>query len=164
MTIKATNLKFIAGKTYTTRSICDSDTIFSYEIVSRTNKTMMIKHSGKTFKRGIYIMDGEEYCRPDGTFSMCPVIRASSLTTDAEPDSNVIKLTKPTQDNVEAVKRVIGTIDLTPTWVEQMRIAAHALMLTTNDEARRNAMLEMERCGQLADLHVQAERARKQQA
>lgn len=71
--------KFEVGKTYSTRSACNYDCIFSWEVVARTAKQLTLKKSSsdKTFKRGIYIYEGIEHCRPQGTFSMCPVISAA---------------------------------------------------------------------------------------
>lgn len=68
--------KFEAGKTYSTRSICDSECIFAFEVLKRTAKTLTIRHGKDVFKRGIYIYDGDEHCRPMGYFSMCPIINA----------------------------------------------------------------------------------------
>jgi hypothetical protein len=74
--ITTTEKRFEVGKTYYTRSICDHDCIFRYEIVARTAKQITIRKQGKTFKRGVYVYDGIEHCKPDGTYSMCPVISA----------------------------------------------------------------------------------------
>lgn len=70
-------ITFETGKTYQTRSICDYDCVFSYEVVSRTAKQLTLKVDGnKIVKRGIFVRDGVEHCKPEGTYSMCPVIRA----------------------------------------------------------------------------------------
>jgi hypothetical protein len=68
--------KFVVGKTYTTRSICDYDTIYRFEIVARTAKQMTIREHGEIKKRGIFVRDGVEYCKPHGTYSMCAIISA----------------------------------------------------------------------------------------
>ena len=58
------NMKtFEAGKTYTTRSACDRNCIFSVTIVSRTAKTVKTAE-GKTLRIGTY--DGAEFVRPMG--------------------------------------------------------------------------------------------------
>lgn len=70
--------RFEVGKTYTTRSICDHNCIYSYLVVKRTAKQIHLRTQGKdTVKRGIYIYEGVEHCKPEGTYSMCPVINAN---------------------------------------------------------------------------------------
>lgn len=71
--------QFQAGKTYSTRSICDYDCIFSFEVISRTAKQLTLRQQGKTFKRGVYSYDGIEHCKPSGSYSMCPVISADKM-------------------------------------------------------------------------------------
>jgi len=69
---------FKVGKTYTTRSACDYDCVFSYKVIARTAKQITIERGrGDVVKRGVYLRDGVEYCKPEGTYSMCPVIRAA---------------------------------------------------------------------------------------
>jgi hypothetical protein len=69
-------MKFQVGKTYATRSICDYDCIFSFEILSRTEKTVTTKVHGKLVKRGVKVSDGIEQFKPFGSYSMCAVITA----------------------------------------------------------------------------------------
>jgi hypothetical protein len=69
--------QFKIGRTYSARSICDYDTIFRFKIVGRTAKTITIEQHGETRRRGVYLYDGVEHCKPYGTYSMCPVIDAS---------------------------------------------------------------------------------------
>jgi hypothetical protein len=75
----ASLVKFEIGNTYSTRSSCDWDTIFSYTVIARTAKTITIedKH-GHVSKRGVKAdYDGvAEACYPEGRYSMCPVIKA----------------------------------------------------------------------------------------
>lgn len=68
--------QFTVGLTYTDRSACDYDCIFSWKVIARTAKQLTLEQHGKTFKRGIYIYDGTECCRPSGSYSMAPSIRA----------------------------------------------------------------------------------------
>ena len=68
--------KFIVGRTYRTRSACDYDCIFAWEVVARTEKQLTLSDRGNIFKRGIRTYNGVETCRPLGTYSMCPVISA----------------------------------------------------------------------------------------
>ena len=66
-------MKFEAGKTYTTRSICDHDCIISVTIEKRTAKTVTTSEQ-KTFRVAEY--DGAEFIKPWGSYSMAPIIRA----------------------------------------------------------------------------------------
>lgn len=71
--------KFQVGKTYSTRSICDSDCIIAVAIVKRTEKTVTGYFKGepgpsKTFRVGEH--DGAEFIKPWGSYSMCPIINA----------------------------------------------------------------------------------------
>jgi hypothetical protein len=68
--------QFEVGKTYYTRSIADYDTIFSFEILGRTAKTVTTTVYGKIVNRGIRVYDGREQFKPFGTYSMCAVISA----------------------------------------------------------------------------------------
>ncbi|AZO67669.1 hypothetical protein [Mesorhizobium sp. M6A.T.Cr.TU.016.01.1.1] len=65
---------FEAGKTYKTRSICDSNCWFSITVASRTAKTIKTE-KGKTLRIGSY--DGAEFVKPMGSYSMAPIIRAA---------------------------------------------------------------------------------------
>jgi hypothetical protein len=70
--------QFQVGKVYTTRSACDYDCIFGYKVIARTAKQItMERNRGDVVKRGVFLIDGVEYCKPEGTYSMCPVISAN---------------------------------------------------------------------------------------
>ena len=71
--------KFQIGQTYTTRSACDYECIFSFTVVKRTNKFITITDNRGNQKRaGIFLFDENiEHCFPDGRYSMAPVISAS---------------------------------------------------------------------------------------
>ena len=68
--------KFEVGKTYSTRSIVDHDTVYSFEILARTEKTVTVTVSGKTVRRGLYVYDGHEQFKPHGSYSMCAIVSA----------------------------------------------------------------------------------------
>ena len=81
--------KFEVGKCYYTRSICDYDCVFIYKIIKRTEKNVYLQEedtSEGTKKRKIYIDErsGIEFCLPDGSYSMCPVIDANDVLTMEE--------------------------------------------------------------------------------
>lgn len=65
---------FETGKTYKTRSICDSNCWFTITVVSRTARTIKTE-KGKTLRVGTY--DGAEFVKPMGSYSMAPIIRAA---------------------------------------------------------------------------------------
>lgn len=67
---------FQAGKTYTTRSICDHDCIIAVTIEKRTAKTVTttVRGEQKTFRVAEY--DGAEFIKPWGSYSMAPIINA----------------------------------------------------------------------------------------
>lgn len=67
-------MNFEVGKTYTTRSICDSECLIRATIIRRTAKTVTLA-SGKTFRLSVY-RDVEQF-RPWGNYSMSPVIDAT---------------------------------------------------------------------------------------
>jgi hypothetical protein len=68
--------QFEIGKQYSARSICDSDTVFTFTILKRSAKFITIKAWGEEKRVGIYEYDGAEQARPLGNYSMCPIIRA----------------------------------------------------------------------------------------
>lgn len=68
---------FETGKTYATRSICDSNCIISVEVVSRTPKTLQVKTGGKAKTLRIGTYDGAEFVKPWGSYSMAPIVRAT---------------------------------------------------------------------------------------
>jgi hypothetical protein len=73
----ATETKFQIGRTYSTRSICDINCVYSYEILSRTQATVTISIEGNEVKRKVAVREGVETFYPMGKYSMAPVIRAA---------------------------------------------------------------------------------------
>lgn len=71
--------QFKVGQTYTTRSACDYDCIFSFTVVSRTDKSVKIIGDllDKPTSRKIRIYSDSESVMPLGSFSMAPVITAN---------------------------------------------------------------------------------------
>ena len=68
--------QFKVGETYSTRSICDHECIFSFKILRRTAKCVWIKVDGETVRRGIEPWDGKETFYPFGKYSMAAIISA----------------------------------------------------------------------------------------
>lgn len=71
--------KFEVGKSYTMRSACDHNCVWVYTVTARTAATVTIT-DGKETKRcriSKWSRDCEEVL-PLGSFSMCPILAASS--------------------------------------------------------------------------------------
>jgi hypothetical protein len=72
--------QFEIGKTYTTRSICDSNCVFTIKVVARTAKTIKtIDEDGepRTYRVSISAWDGAERVSM-GSYSMAPGFSANS--------------------------------------------------------------------------------------
>lgn len=67
--------KFEIGKEYFTRSICDSECVFSIKITGRTAKTVSYEYMGESRRSKIRFDDSGEYIQPD-RYSMAPTFRA----------------------------------------------------------------------------------------
>lgn len=74
--------KFETGKTYSCRSICDHECIYSFTVVSRTDRTVTIGVHGRNVRRKVRVCtyDNSEMIDPLGRYSMSPVLRASKPT------------------------------------------------------------------------------------
>jgi hypothetical protein len=68
---------FQVGTTYAVRSMCDWDTVFRYTVTARTAKFITVDDGYSTRRVGVTITDGVEKAKPEGTYSMCPVISAA---------------------------------------------------------------------------------------
>ena len=73
--------RFEVGKTYATSSICDHNCVFSYTIIKRTAKTVVIRDKfGDTRRCKLHNgYHGAECIYPQGVYSMCPVLDATDL-------------------------------------------------------------------------------------
>jgi hypothetical protein len=71
-------MNFQTGKTYTTRSIVNSDTTISVTVLRRTAKTIYVKGDVLT-KQALRVWqhNGVEQVAPWGKYSMSPVISAN---------------------------------------------------------------------------------------
>jgi len=69
--------KFEAGDVYHKRSICDSDCIFKFEVISRTEKRIKLKTMEGIVTKKIYQLEEFELVYPLGKYSLCPVIRSN---------------------------------------------------------------------------------------
>jgi len=68
--------QFEVGKTYSTRSMCNWDCIYSFVILARTAKSVTVDVHGKTVRRGLSIYEGVEQFKPFGNYSMAAIISA----------------------------------------------------------------------------------------
>ncbi|KKL63395.1 hypothetical protein LCGC14_2175520 [marine sediment metagenome] len=68
--------RFEIAKTYTTRSACDHNCIFSHEVLNRTKKMVIIKVHGEIVRRKIEVYNDSETIYPYGKYSMAPVLTA----------------------------------------------------------------------------------------
>lgn len=74
---------FVVGKKYYMTSSC-SDCVWEYEVIGRTAQTITIKAEDGTVKKcrinkGLTEYYGAEVVFPQGTFSMCPSLKATKL-------------------------------------------------------------------------------------
>jgi hypothetical protein len=72
--------KFEPGKTYFTRSVCDSDCIIKVEVIGRTDKTIKtIGRDGAAKTLRVTVWNGVETVKPWGSYSMAPIVSADRL-------------------------------------------------------------------------------------
>ena len=75
--------QFNVGQTYSMRSVCDHNCIWSYKVIKRTAKTVKLEPSDKTYGDVItcrpYIYEGIEKCKPTGSYSMAPILSADKV-------------------------------------------------------------------------------------
>ncbi len=67
---------FEIGRSYKTRSICDSNCWFSLTVVGRTAKTIKANVGGKMKTLRLSVYAGAEFVKPYGSYSMAPIINA----------------------------------------------------------------------------------------
>lgn len=73
--------KFEVGKTYSMRSVCNHDCVWSYTVIARTACTITVQNdSGEKEKFRISKKTSEylkaESVYPLGNYSMCPILTA----------------------------------------------------------------------------------------
>ena len=72
--------KFEIGKTYSMRSVCDHDCVWTYTVTARTAQTITISDDKKSQKCRIIKRLSEyrnaESVYPLGQYSMCPILSA----------------------------------------------------------------------------------------
>ena len=68
--------QFEVGKTYSTRSACDYDCIFTFTVTKRTAKTVTVRSNLGEVARKVRVYDGAEHLYPHGIYSMAAIISA----------------------------------------------------------------------------------------
>jgi len=77
-----TTKKFKIGQTYSTRSICNHECIFSFKVIKRTAKSVWIEEQdmglvrGETGRKKITVWKDAESFKPFGSYSMAPIVTA----------------------------------------------------------------------------------------
>ena len=64
-----------AGTTLTARSICDSECIFTAEVIKATAKTITVKCMGNVKRCKIHEFEGRRFIYATGRYSMAPTFR-----------------------------------------------------------------------------------------
>lgn len=68
---------FTIGETYSTRSICDSECVWTWTVTARTAKFVTLEdRHGYLTRVGVNMWEGVESAKPLGRFSMSPTIYA----------------------------------------------------------------------------------------
>lgn len=73
--------KFQVGNTYGTRSICDSNCVFSFKVLRRTEKTITVYCNTYNKEKNLRVSEGYmnstvEQVKPLGSYSMAPIVTA----------------------------------------------------------------------------------------
>ena len=75
--------KFEIGKSYSTRSICNHECVWTYKVLKRTACTVTMEKNGEVFtsriSKKVSEHFGVETIYPEGRYSMCPVLTAESI-------------------------------------------------------------------------------------
>lgn len=103
------SIQFNAGQVYSTRSIGDSNCIYTWQVIKRSDSSVWIQEmsrcgelQGKVERRKITERDGVEMIYPNGKYSMAPTLRATSK--DLLPTPERISLEKEYGD----VRRMVN--------------------------------------------------------
>ena len=81
------NTRFLIHNTYSTRSSCNHECVYTFKIIKRTEKNVWIIEAGEKeiIRRKIIMCEGIETIFPLGKYSMAPVLRANkNINTPTE--------------------------------------------------------------------------------
>jgi len=80
----STTHTFQIGNTYSARSACNYDTVWTFAVIKRTAKFITIKDEyGEIRRVGVRTWNGVEFASPLGTYSMAPVLSADKALAAA---------------------------------------------------------------------------------
>ena len=71
-----TNNEIKAGQTLTARSVCDSDCVFTVDVLARKGAFVTVKAQGNTRRMKVMNLGDGEFIYALGKYSMCPIFRA----------------------------------------------------------------------------------------
>ncbi len=72
--------KFKIDETYSCKSVCDQDCVWSFIVISRTDKTITLADQDRkvvTKKISMHYDGTTETCFPLGRYSMAPILKAA---------------------------------------------------------------------------------------
>jgi hypothetical protein len=97
-------IKFKIGK-YEKCSIGDSECIFKYEIVRRTEKSVWIKRQMESgiVRRSISVYDNAEAIYPDGKHSFCTILRPEDRVEEEEEKTEINSVIEITEENKKEI-------------------------------------------------------------
>ena len=94
--------KFEVGKKYYCYSPYNSDRLYEFEVVKRTEKMVTVKNSdGEIKRRKIDTRDNEEIIYPNGKYSMCLVLGSNHVVTETEEKAE--NVTEEKENNITYV-------------------------------------------------------------
>ena len=71
--------KFETGTTYTMRSVCDHNAVWSFDVLRRTAKTVWLIVDGNVRSFRVKVWNDCEEIMPLGSYSMAPRLTADSV-------------------------------------------------------------------------------------
>lgn len=72
-------IKFIPGQLLKTSAVSNHETIYTAQVIKRTDKTIVIFEDGKLKRCKIHVFDDVELIYPDGRYSKAPVYKANRV-------------------------------------------------------------------------------------
>jgi len=133
--------KFEVGATYFARSTGDYDCIYKYRVVKRTEKTITLDGDGweKPQRKKVYDYNEIEHCRPEGSYSMAPIIGADKFVL---ADGTLVS-ERAAQTQYNAFEKQTG-LDL-PDYAAQLKSELHQKQYQLEDfyrsDSQKNAQL-----------------------
>jgi hypothetical protein len=75
---------FKVNETYSCRSVCDYDCVWTFKVIKRTAKNVWLKdRAGSIARRAVKIsIEDREIVWPFGHYSMAPILSSANMTGD----------------------------------------------------------------------------------